>query len=214
MLSTARGLWARDGGTFVNIRTPRREHTLGEMYLYEIDAHRRLVRFTHAAGASSAAEGWHLEGILDSRLGDRSVTTERVGARTWTTSLDPQELQVLFMPAEELSVIDLYQSITSLRTRGESPRRHQLAFWRRITMPAVCGIMVLLGIPFVLAAPRGITIGQRIVGGALTGVGFEMASATFGRLGLVYGIPPVLSALLPAALALAAFLIWMRRTYW
>lgn len=214
ILSTAHGVWARDGSTFVNIRTPRHESALGEIYLYHLDERRRLVQVTYARGASYAKDGWHLEDLVESRLGDRSVTTEHLPVRVWPTSLRPAELRVLFMPPEELSMLDLYRSIRSLRERGESPRRHQMAFWRRLGRPLMTGMMVLVGIPFVLAAPRGVALGTRVVVAALAGVGFEMASTTLGQVGLVYAVPPLVTAAIPALVAVAAFLLLMRRTYW
>jgi lipopolysaccharide export system permease protein len=114
---------------------------------------------------------------------------------------------MLFLAPEELSIADLYRSIRSLSARGESPRRHQLAFWRRVLMPAVTGIMVFLAIPFVLTTLRGVTLGQRIVAGALLGIGFQMFNETFGQMGLVYGLDPIGSASLPALAALA-FGVW------
>ena len=214
ILSTAHGVWARDGSTFVNIRTPRHESALGEIYLYQLDANRRLVQVTYARGASYAQGGWRLEDLVESRLGDRAVTTERVPVREWSTSLRPAELRVLFMPPEELSLGDLYRSIRSLGERGESARRHEMAFWRRIGRPLMTGLMVLVGIPFVLSAPRGVALGTRMVVAALAGVGFEMASTTLGQVGLVYAVPPLVIVAIPALVALAAFLLLMRRTYW
>jgi lipopolysaccharide export system permease protein len=215
ILSTATGVWARDGSTFVNIRTPREESALGEIYLYHFDGGRRLVRVTYARGASyTPRDGWHLEDLVESRFGDRSVTTERLPDRAWATALRPAELRVLFMPPEELSMLDLYRSIGSLRERGESPRRHEMAFWRRLGRPLMTGLMVLVGIPFVLAAPRGVALGTRVVVAALAGVGFEMAGTTLAQMGLVYAIPPLVAAAVPALVAVAAFLLLMRRTYW
>jgi lipopolysaccharide export system permease protein len=214
ILSTAHGLWARDGSTFINIRTPRHESALGEIYLYHLDERRRLLRVTHARGASYAREGWQLENLVESRLGERSVTTERVPVRPWPTALRPAELRVLFMPPEELSLPDIYRSMRSLRERGESPRRHEMAFWRRLSRPLLTALMVLVGIPFVLAAPRGVALGTRVVVAALAGVGFELASTTLGQLGLVYAVPPLLTAAIPALVAGAAFLLLMRWTYW
>ena len=73
---------------------------------------------------------------------------------------------------------------------------------------------MLLGVPFVLTAPRGVALGQRIVAGALVGIGFQMFSQTFGRVGLTFGLEPWLTAILPAAGVLTVCLWWMRRAAW
>jgi hypothetical protein len=40
-----------------------------------------------------------------------------------------------------------------------------------------------------------------------------MFADTFGRFGLVYGLDPLTSAVFPALVALAAFVMWMQQTY-
>lgn len=215
LLSTSHGIWARDGSRFVNIRAPRFDGAdLGDVYIYDVGEGRRLRSFGHARTASYVDGQWSLSGLVEHELTDRGITRQEIDSTKWKTSLDPQQLRLLLLAPEDLSVPDLYRSINAFRRRGESPTRHQLAFWRRITMPIVTGIMVLLAVPFVLTAPRGVAFGQRIVAGALVGIGFQMLSQTFGRVGLAIGLAPWLTAVLPAAGVLAVALCWMRRAAW
>lgn len=214
ILSTANGVWARDGSRFVNIRTALLDGALRDLYLYDLDESRRLRRFTYAHSAAYADRRWELEELVENEITDRGVATKRERTRTWDTSIDPNQLRILFLLPDDLSLADLRKSIESLSQRGESPRRHQLAFWRRVTMPLVTGIMVCLAMPFVLTALRGVSIGQRIVAGALAGIGFQMFSHTFGQFGLVYGLEPFVTAVFPGALALAAYVLWSQRGDW
>jgi lipopolysaccharide export system permease protein len=163
--------------------------------------------FTHASSAKYEKSRWRLDDVVENVFGDDSVQTQAGETRIWDRFVSPRQLRVLLLPPEELSMVDLYRSIGSLSGRGESPRRHQLAFWRRILMPAVTGIMVFLAIPFVLTTLRDVTLGQRIVAGALLGIGFQMFNETFGQWGLVYGLGPISSASLPALAALS-FGLW------
>jgi lipopolysaccharide export system permease protein len=78
-------------------------------------------------------------------------------------------------------------------------------------MPLVAIVMVFLGLPLVLGVKRMANLGQRIVVGALLGIGFQMLSQTFGRLALAYQLTPVLGALLIPALGLAVGLWALRR---
>jgi lipopolysaccharide export system permease protein len=206
-LTTANGVWTRDGMRFINVRHPLPDGTLHDLYVYEFDASRRMRSFTYASSATYDKPKWRLKGVVENVFGADSVRTEPGGTRVWDTFVSPGQLRVLFLPPEELSISDLYRSIGSLSGRGESPRRHQLAFWRRILMPAVTGIMVFLAIPFILTMLREVTLGQRIVAGALLGIGFQMFNETFGQMGLVYGLDPISSASLPALAALS-FGLW------
>jgi len=214
LLSTARGIWARDGSRFVNIRTPLIDGELRDLYVFDFDDRQRMRRFTYARTASYANEQWTLEQLVENRIADDGVTTERVPRQAWGRFVDPRQLQVLFLPPDELSLVDLHRSIASLAKRGESTERHELAFWRRVTMPIVTGIMVLLGLPFVFTVQPGAGAGARIVAGVLAGIGFQMFTATFGRLGLAYGLNAILTAIFPGLLALGCFLWWLAPRCW
>ncbi len=214
LLSTPQGVWARDGSQFVNVRTPLADGQLRDVYFYDFDESHRLRRFGYARTATHDGEGWQLGEIVESRIAADGITTERAPTRGWTTRLDPSRLRLLLFPPEALSLGDLRRSIVSLRERGEDPRPHELAFWRRVAMPLVTGVMVLLAIPFVVTALRGVALGRRIVAGALVGIGFQMFAHTFGRFGLVYGLDPIVSAMFPGALALALAVLWFTRAAW
>lgn len=206
-LTTANGVWTRDGARFINVRHPLPDGTLHDLYVYEFDQAHRMRSFTYAPSATYETPEWRLEGVVENVFGDDSVRTDLHATRIWDAFVSPAQLRVLFLPPEELSIADLYRSIRSLAGRGESPRRHQLALWRRILMPVVTGLMVFLAVPFVLTTLRGVTLGQRIVAGALLGIGFQMFNETFGQMGLVYGLDPISSASLPA-LAVLSFGLW------
>lgn len=206
-LATANGVWTRDGARFINVRHPLPDGTLRDLYVYEFDQKHRMRSFTYVPSATYEGSKWRLEGAVENVFDDDTVRTKPDETHVWDRFVSPGQLRVLFLPPEELSIADLYRSIGSLSERGESPRRHQLALWRRILMPAVTGIMVFLAIPFVLTTLRGVTLGQRIVAGALLGIGFQMFNETFGQMGLVYGLDPISSASLPALAALS-FGLW------
>ncbi len=210
-LSTATGLWTRDGSRFVNVRAAHPDGSLGDLYFYDIDPDHRMQRFTYARSASYAHHQWTLEDLAETTFAEGTAARRQVASQPWDPALSPRQLQVLFIPADELSVSDLWRAIGSLRARDESAQRHELALWRRLTMPPVTVIMLLLAFPFVPFNTRAAPLGQRIVLGALAGIGFQMFSQVFGSFGLLYGLPPVLGALLPPALAAGVGLWWLQR---
>jgi lipopolysaccharide export system permease protein len=214
LLSTPTGLWARDGSTFVNIKTPLASGALRDLYFYDVDAGQRLRWFGHAHAATHAAGQWTLDDVVERHLTPGGVTTTRYARRAWVTHLDPQQLRVLLFPPEALSIAELRQSIEALRVRGENPGPQELAFWRRVTMPLVSAVMVLLAIPFVATTLRGVALGRRLAVGALAGIGFQMFAHTFGRFGLVYGLDPFVSAAFPGFLALALLGLSATRSGW
>jgi lipopolysaccharide export system permease protein len=210
-LTTAHGLWTRDGSRFIHVRTPQNTGTLRDVYVYDFDDLRRMRRFTYARQATYEDPDWRLEDLVESSIGSDGVKVEHVASRTWSGFLSPKRLRVLSLRPEDLSLSDLYAASSSLRERGESTARHDLALWRRATMPLVAMVMVFLGLPLVLNVGRMANLGQRIVIGALLGIGFQMLSQTFGRLVLAYQLAPAVGALLIPVLGLAAGLWALRR---
>jgi len=205
------GLWARSGTRFVNVRDALANGSLRDVYVYDFDDERRLRTFTYAKTASLADDRWVLEDVVESKLQEGGeVTTEHAASRVWDTFLTPRQFRVLSYLPENLSLLDLYRSIESLRSRQQSSLRHQLAFWRRLSMPLLTGVMVYLAVPFILGAGPRVTTGQRIVVAVLVGVGFRMFSEVFASMGLVYGINPALTAFLPGTLVLVASMLWNR----
>ena len=70
--------------------------------------------------------------------------------------------------------------------------------------------MVLLAVPFVFVSNRHISIGKQILLGFLVGITFYMISRLSGQVGLVYGVPPIISALFPNLLVITLS-IWSYR---
>ncbi len=60
--------------------------------------------------------------------------------------------------------------------------------------------MLILAVPFVFGPLRDAQSGRRLLVGAVIGIVYMVADRMLGQLALVYGIAPLLSALLPAAL--------------
>lgn len=210
-LGTAHGIWMREGRRFINIRRPS-DGEVSDIYMFDFDEAQELRKVTRAAGASHDDGGWQLSEVSEDLFEESGVIRKTLPAEEWQTVLTPQQLHLLMLPPEQLSLADLSASVAAIEKRGESAQQHLLAYWRRLTMPLVAAIMVFLGLPMVLSLPPRIPFGFRIAAAALAGIGFQMASQTFSSFGLVYGLNAFLCATLPAALALAVGLWQLRRS--
>lgn len=206
-LTMGGGIWTRAGSSFVNMRTLLPNGAARDIYIYDFDAQHRMRRFTYAQTASYANRQWTLGGLVDRVIVDDGVRTEEVAARTVAIELNPRQLGLMRIPPEELSLSDLYRGIGAARRQGESAEHLELAWWQRATTPVVTAVMVFLAVALVLSSERSVTLGQRIIVGALLGIGFQLFNQTFASFGLVYGLAPWLSALLPTLLALG-FGVW------
>jgi lipopolysaccharide export system permease protein len=72
--------------------------------------------------------------------------------------------------------------------------------------------MVILAVPMVLRGGRSVTIGQRVLVGALVGLGFHLLNQAAGHLGVVYEMHPILSAAGPALLMSVVAAILLSKT--
>lgn len=203
-MGSAKGLWVRDGVRFVNIRDPSEASVPREIYVYEIGAGQVLERFWYAPRAVYESKRWLAMDVVENLIGDAGVVSERHAEQPWGVSLTPKQIRRISLPPEHLSLAGLWRSGVELARRGENPHRYQLAFWNRAAVPFVTLAMVALAIPLVLTAMRGASFGQRVVLGAVIGVGFQMFTETFSSFGLAYGVPPLLNAMVPLSLAALA----------
>ena len=90
---------------------------------------------------------------------------------------------------------------------------YKQAFWSKISVPLVTGVMVLLAIPFVFGPLRSVGISQRVLVGVLVGIGFHLINQTFSYLGLVFKLDPAFSALFPTVVAFILAVYLLKRVY-
>jgi lipopolysaccharide export system permease protein len=208
-LKTSYGFWVRDKQSFINIRKLLPDDNLEDVYIYEFDDDRRMRTSTHAARASHTDEGWLLEGITQSVLRDGKVTTRELERALWNSPLLPELVQTATVRPESLSARGLLSHIAYLEDNGLATARFELALLNKFVYPLATAVMIYLAVAMVLMRATPMAVGQRVVIGALVGVGFHLLHNTSIRLGLVFELPPIFTALLPtlAFTALAVFLI-------
>jgi lipopolysaccharide export system permease protein len=78
--------------------------------------------------------------------------------------------------------------------------------------PFTCLAMLLIAMPMVFnTTPRSGGTGQRIIVGALLGVAFFVLNRAVNHLGLVYGMPAVVSAALPLMVITLISIVLLQR---
>jgi len=210
-LNTSYGLWARDGDTFINVRRVETSGRLIGVNLYRFDDQHRLHAVTHANSARRHGEGWVLNGVRQSLFADGDVTTRRMAHLQWHTILSPELIGVVSVSPGILAFWDLLDYVHYLHRNGLNAERYELALWQKAIAPLTVGAMVLLAVPFVFGSLRSVGMGARIMVGFLVGVSFYMLNQIAAHAGLVYHLPPAVSAGLPTLLVLLASLLLLRR---
>ena len=207
------GLWARDGDSYVNVRAFLPGQRLGGVTVYEFDKERHLSQVKTAESAVYRKGHWILEHVASSRLSFDGVEVQQQAQEEWNTRLSPDLLSVVTVKPNTLSIVGLYNYVTYLYANGLEAAVYEQALWGKLMVPVVTGVMMFLSIPFVFGPLRSVGIGQRILIGTLVGIGFHLLNQTFGYLGLVAALPPVVTAVLPVGLALGMAIWLMRRVH-
>ena len=209
-LSTPAGLWLRDGSRFVNVGQVQSDGSLSDLYVFDLEDGRTLRRVTHARSASRHGAQWTLEGVRDSVFGDGTVTTRRVDTDAWDAAVDAGRLRMLVLRPEDFSIAELHRAISWQRQQRQNPLEYEILFWRRLGVPLYTALMVMLALPVVLATGPRVQVGAYIVRGALIGIGFQMFQQMFTSFGLVAALPPLVTVLTPAGVALVAVTVLYR----
>ena len=223
LLSTQQGLWAKDGNNFVYIERVKGDEELGGISIYAFNENRRLQSVRYAATAKFDPEHkvWRLSQVDESDLTNpKQITGSQTVSGTWKTNLTPDKLGVVALDPDALSISGLHNYVKYLKSSGQDAGRYQLNMWSKIFLhngqlpPQSVGqllmgqhggamgsvaVMMLMALSFIFGPLRSVPMGVRVVTGISFGFVFYVLDQIFGPLTLVYGIPPIIGALLPSA---------------
>lgn len=207
----AGGLWAKDGQRFLNVGAVMPDLRLLDLRIYELDDARRLIRLTEVDAARYEGDRWVLSGIRRSHVSEEGVRGEYAEEERWTRLLAPELFNVLAVEPRQMSAAALARYVGYLSDNRLDSAHYELAFWLRFSTPLSSLVMLLLAIPFVFGSLRTGSAGQRLFIGLLIGVGFHLLNRTLNHMGIVYGLPPLLSASLPLLIFFGVALLALRR---
>jgi len=205
------GLWARDGNSIINIQKVLGSGHLGEIYIYQLGKQLQVEQMRYAKSADYQSDQWRLREVKTTVFNEDRVHSEYQHETSWNTNISPDLLQTVSFNANTQSTWDLYNYIQYLEANDVSADTYKQAFWNKIAVPLVTGVMVLLAIPFVFGPLRSVGIGQRILVAVLVGVGFHILNLTFTHVGIVYQLNSALTALLPTTVAFFIALYFLKQ---
>ena len=115
-----------------------------------------------------------------------------------TAKFDPEHKVWRLSQVDESDLTNPKQ-ITGSQTVSQDAGRYQLNMWSKIFQPLSVAVMMLMALSFIFGPLRSVPMGVRVVTGISFGFVFYVLDQIFGPLTLVYGIPPIIGALLPSA---------------
>jgi Predicted permeases len=202
LVSTQNGLWAKDGNDFIYIERIKGDNEIDGVSIYRFTDQRRLLSVRYAATAvwNKDRKLWELSQVDESDLKDpKQITGSQSLSGEWKTNLTPDKLGVVALDPDALSISGLYNYSKYLKQSGQESGRYLLNMWGKIFQPLSVAVMMLMALSFIFGPLRSVSMGVRVVTGISFGFLFYVLDQIFGPLSLVYGLPPVLGAILPAA---------------
>lgn len=205
------GLWVKDGRSFINVQSVLPDNRLKGIRIYDFDKDARLQSVTEAKeGEFLAVSGWRLTDVVQTVLyGERSEIVRRP-AMEWHSALSPDIVSVLMIAPDRMSLLHLSSYIRHLAGNAQKTQRYEIALWKKLVYPLAALVMVALALPFGYTHNRVSGVSLKIFFGVMIGVLFHMLNGLFSNLGAINSWSPLLSAVAPSALfmAAAAGMIW------
>ncbi|MGL9760271.1 MAG: LPS export ABC transporter permease LptG [Symbiopectobacterium sp.] len=214
ILSIQNGLWAKDGNDFIYIERVVGDKELAGVNIYQFDPEQKLLSVRYAASMefNDDAKLWQLSQVDESNLRNgKQISGSQTISGEWKTTLTPDKLGVVAMGPDALSIRGLYDYINYLKQSGQEAGRYKLNMWNKTFAPLSVAVMMLMALSFIFGPLRNVTAGVRIITGISFGFLFYVLDKVFGQLSLMYGLPPVLGALVPSLLFMVISLLLLKR---
>ncbi len=212
ILQDASGVWLRDGSAFINIGEVLPDLSVLHVSIYDFAADNVLRVQTYAESGKFDRDQhvWRLHAVSQSTIGSDKVDIVQQPEQIWRSAVEPSMLAVFAVQPEGLSAVNLFRYIQHLARNHQETGRYKLAFWYKLISPFTTAIMVILAVPFVFMPLRSAGMGSRLFIGILLGLGFFVVSRGVGYASVLYGLSPLLGAVLPSVLFLFVALYLLR----
>jgi lipopolysaccharide export system permease protein len=190
---------------FVNVMEVTPSAELKGLRIYEFDEGYRLRSLRHAAGAEYRGQNtWQLIDVAQTVFEGEKTRVDRQERMFWQSVLEPGLLNVLLVKPEKMSALSLDSYSQHLKENRQKALRYEIALWSKLLYPVAVLVMMIMALPFAYFHNRQGGVGAKIFAGIMLGLAFHFLNRLFGHLGLLNDWPPLLSAVTPTLLFLAA----------
>ncbi|MFD2229894.1 LPS export ABC transporter permease LptG [Alkalimarinus sediminis] len=196
-LAAKRGIWHREGDTFMHFNAVEPNGELHGVTLFEYSEDGWLQRSRFAKRAIYQRGEWLLEDVTETNLTSTQTSVVKSHLLKWHTELSPQVLGVLVIKPDNLSISGLYTYSNYLMEQGLSASVYLMSFWKKVLRPLTTAVLVLVAISFVFGPLRSVTMGFRVFTGIIVGLLFKYMQDLLGPSSLVFGFDPIIATLAP-----------------
>ena len=209
------GLWIKDESRVLHIDKLLPDGIARDIEIFKFDQQGKVESITRVGRAIPIEQGWELQQVERSIIGDNRVDTSSYDRLIYNGSLSSQLLEVLMIEPQQMSSGDLYAYLNFLDENKLDASAEQLIFWQKVFSPLAVIVMCLLAFPFVLGVQRQGNVGHRLLIGILLGLAFVVVDRLVTQLAVQFGFNAILVALLPSLifLAVAIYLLAGRQSH-
>ena len=205
------GVWLRDENTYVNIGEVLPDLTLLNIKIFEFDGN-NFLRFLSTAQEGEYQGGrWLLKGLKRTQIDEVRSAADEVNAAYWSTSVNPDILNIFRVQPEQLSIWQLNRYIEHLRSNRQDTTNFELTFWSKMVTPLATAVMLILAVPFVFQQVRSGGLGRSLFSGIMIGLGFFIVNKAFTYFVPLFAIPPIIGAILPILIVCLLSVFMIRR---
>ncbi len=192
------GFWAKEAENFLRVEKVLGKGLLAGVEIFFFDEEGRLKRFVFAEKGEVHDDHWLLFQVAEQEIKPQQIEERHFSNLKIKAFLNVGQVENLTLPAEFLSLRELWRSQKALQEGGQNAYRYALLFWQRIFVLPTAVFMLFLALGFVLCPLRERGKGLRVGAGALFGLFVYLGEQVLAHLGLVFEWSPFLMASIPA----------------
>jgi len=205
------GVWVKDGGNFVNVKSVMPDTSLLDIEIYNFDETFHLKTIISAKHANFLEPGkWQLGEVSETRFSKGGVGRSTVQSQEWQSALTPEILSVMLVVPEQMSAYDLYTYASHLKENKQQSARYEIAMWNKLVYPFALLVMMVLALPFASYQRRAGGVSILIFMGIVLGMVFHFSGRLLASLGALNSWQPLFSAtaMTGVFLLLGLILLW------
>jgi len=195
------GFWTRDKNRFINVRPSSSGAGLADVSVYEFNELGVPVRCVTSEETEILGKGeWLGRDVRQITFSGGAVSGQRRSSQELGVLLNRKQADILSITPDMLSLDKLYQYIQLMKKRGQDVDQYVLALWQKVTLPLKVGAMIFFSLPFAFGPAREANPGRRVTLGAIVGISYYYFDQALGYTGLLIGLHPAFTTLLPLAI--------------
>lgn len=195
----AKGVWLRDPNYIVNVTSVQREgRYLSGVSLLRRDASHNIVERIVAGGARYQRGGqWKLENVITQIIDPLGPRTVRSEDWIWQSPLRPGDFFNLAAISTQFTARELLVLRTGATVGTRPGYTYDAWLQRRLALPGVVIVMLLLAAPVAQARVRMSSLGARLAAGVALGFLFFITDGVSQALGESGAVVPLIAAWAP-----------------